>query len=100
MIDPNPKVSGAGVDALSRAGVAVEVGLLEPLAQQLNEAFSKWVTQRIPFASLKVAQTLDGRVATSAGESKWITGPQARALGHSLRAEADAILTGVGTALA
>lgn len=100
MIDPNPKVSGGGVARLRAAGVEVEVGLLEAASRELNRAFCKHILQKIPYLTLKVAQTLDGRTATSGGDSKWITGPAARRAGHQLRAEADALITGVGTVLA
>lgn len=100
MIDPNPKVSGAGISALRDAGITVEVGLLEEEAQTLNEAFARYITRNLPFVTLKVAQTLDGKIATSTGDARWVTGPEARRLVHELRAEVDGILTGVGTVLA
>lgn len=100
MIDPNPKVRGSGIKTLQDAGIEVEVGLLEDEAKRLNEAFTHYITYKTPFSVLKVAQTLDGKIADSQGRSQWITGPSARQRVHQLRAESDAILTGVGTVLA
>lgn len=100
MEDPNPLVSGRGFQMLREAGVEVDCGLLEPEARQLNEAFLTWVTKKRPFVTLKMAMTLDGKTATADGESKWITGEEARLYGHFLRDENDAILVGIGTVIA
>jgi len=97
MTDPNPKVSGNGIAELQAAGIEVHVGLMEAGAQRLNEAFSKFITTREPFVTLKMAQSLDGKIATARGESKWITGPEARKRVHRLRNEVDALLVGIGT---
>jgi diaminohydroxyphosphoribosylaminopyrimidine deaminase/5-amino-6-(5-phosphoribosylamino)uracil reductase len=99
MVDPNPKVNGRGFEMLRAAGIAVSTGLLEREAQQLNEKYVKMVTTGMPFVHLKTACSLDGRIATRTGESKWITGEQARAAGQVLRHEYDAILVGINTAL-
>jgi diaminohydroxyphosphoribosylaminopyrimidine deaminase / 5-amino-6-(5-phosphoribosylamino)uracil reductase len=99
MQDPNPKVSGKGVETLREAGVEVEVGVLQERCEKLNKVFTKFILTRMPFVTLKVAQTLDGKIATSTGESKWITGPEARKHGHMLRNFADAIVVGIGTVL-
>jgi diaminohydroxyphosphoribosylaminopyrimidine deaminase / 5-amino-6-(5-phosphoribosylamino)uracil reductase len=98
--DPNPAHAGKGFQILERAGVEVVVGVLEAQAARLNEAFNHWIVRRTPFVTVKAAMTLDGKIATANGESKWITGEPARAYGMKLRAGADAILVGVNTVLA
>jgi diaminohydroxyphosphoribosylaminopyrimidine deaminase/5-amino-6-(5-phosphoribosylamino)uracil reductase len=95
--DPDPRVNGAGVEALRAAGVAVEVGCLAPEAVAVNRGFlSRQATGR-PMLTLKLAASLDGRIATGTGESRWITGPRARAEVHLMRAQTDAVLLGAGT---
>ncbi|MBI4824672.1 MAG: bifunctional diaminohydroxyphosphoribosylaminopyrimidine deaminase/5-amino-6-(5-phosphoribosylamino)uracil reductase RibD [Nitrospirae bacterium] len=97
MKDPNPKVSGKGILELKRAGIDVMTGVLEESARKLNEAYLKYITRGMPFVTMKVAMTLDGKIATPEGQSKWITGNRARAFVHKLRSRADAILTAIGT---
>lgn len=99
MQDPNPKVSGQGFAALRAAGIEVEVGLLEDEARRLNEAFIKHVTTGLPFVIAKVAMSLDGKIATRTGDSKWVTGEAARLFVHRLRNEMDAILVGSRTVM-
>ncbi|MBI5025665.1 MAG: bifunctional diaminohydroxyphosphoribosylaminopyrimidine deaminase/5-amino-6-(5-phosphoribosylamino)uracil reductase RibD [Nitrospirae bacterium] len=99
MIDPNPKVSGRGIKELKDAGLAVEVGIMEPEVRELNEAFIKFITKKEPFVILKVAQSLDGKIATPTGESRWITGEKSRNYVQKLRNSVDAVLVGIGTVL-
>ncbi|MCS7012518.1 MAG: bifunctional diaminohydroxyphosphoribosylaminopyrimidine deaminase/5-amino-6-(5-phosphoribosylamino)uracil reductase RibD [Chloroherpetonaceae bacterium] len=98
--DPYKKVSGRGIKKLREAGIEVTVDVLKEEAEQLNEAFIKYHTQGIPFVALKLAQSLDGKIATKTKESRWITSEAARAYAHQLRAEHDAVMIGTGTALA
>jgi len=98
--DPDPRVSGAGIRRLREAGVETETGLCEDDARNFNAGFIMRVTEGRPLFTLKTATTLDGRVATKRGNSKWITGAPARAFAHGLRADHDAIMIGIGTALA
>lgn len=100
MRDPNPQVSGGGISLLTLAGIQAEVGLLEAEARELNIGFVARMTRGRPWLRLKTASSLDGKTALLNGESKWITGPAARADVQAWRARACAILTGVGTVLA
>ena len=98
--DPNPHHSGRGFELLRHAGLEVTTGVLVAEAERMNEAFNHWIVQRTPFVTVKAAMTLDGKIATAAGESKWITGERARAHGMKLRQATDAVLVGVNTVLA
>ena len=98
--DPNPKHAGLGFKILKRGSVQTVHGILEPDCTLLNEAFNHWIVRRTPFVTVKAAMTLDGKIATASGESKWITGEKARAEGMKLRQGSDAILVGVNTVLA
>lgn len=100
MMDPNPLVSGKGIRRLRRAGIKVDVGLLKSECERLNEAFGKYITRRTPFVILKLAASLDGKIATSTGDSRWITGPASRHFVHQLRNQVDAVVVGIGTVLA
>lgn len=97
MKDPNPKVAGKGIEELRKHGIAVIDGILENKAKKLNEAYIKYITTRTPFVILKTAMTLDGKIATPDGQSKWITGESSRKIVHQMRSSVDAILTAVGT---
>lgn len=98
--DPNPKVAGRGIEKLRNAGIEVTTGLLKQEADELNEVFYHYIQTKTPFVTLKQAASLDGKTATVTGESKWITGEQARVDVHHYRHRHDAILVGVGTILA
>lgn len=99
MEDPNPLVAGRGIQMLRKQGIEVEVGLLEEEARVLNEVFVKYITTKKPFCVMKAAMTLDGKIATVTGESKWITSEASRAYVHQLRHELKAIMVGIGTVL-
>ena len=97
--DPDPRVAGKGIERLKRAGIKVTTGVCRHAAADLNAGFFLSIKQGRPFFTLKVATTLDGRIATRTGESQWITGGVSRAVAHHLRAQHDAVLIGSGTAL-
>ena len=99
MVDPNPVVKGKGISTLRKAGIDVHSGTLEKECKTLNEAFCKYILMKVPFVILKAAATLDGRIATRDGESKWIASEASRRLVHQLRNEVDAVVVGVGTVL-
>lgn len=100
MVDPFEAVRGRGIETLRNAGVAVRVGVGEAEASELVAPFVKRVTRGLPWVIAKWAQTIDGKIATRTGESKWISGPAARRLVHQWRGEVDAVMVGVGTAAA
>ena len=99
MKDPNPRVSGKGIRALRKKGIQVEVGVLSEKTLSYNEGYIKYVTTGRPFVTLKVAASLDGKISSASGESRWITGEAARRFVHRLRQKCDAILVGIGTVL-
>jgi len=99
MKDPNPLVAGRGVSALSEAGLEVKVGVLEEECRSLNEAFCKYIVRKEPFIILKAAMTLDGRIGTRDGDSKWISNESSRKWVHRLRSAVDGIVVGIGTVL-
>jgi diaminohydroxyphosphoribosylaminopyrimidine deaminase/5-amino-6-(5-phosphoribosylamino)uracil reductase len=98
--DPNPANGGKAAAKLRRAGLKVRTGLLRRECEALNPAFNKFMRTGLPYVTLKIAQSLDGKIADAAGRSRWISSPQARREAHRLRAEADAVLAGIGTVLA
>ncbi len=100
MQDPNPEVAGRGIEIIRNEGIEVDVGVLEEKAKRLNERFIHNMLTNRPFVISKFAMTLDGKLATHTGHSKWITGEQSRYTVHQLRNEVDAILVGIGTVLA
>jgi len=100
MRDPNPDVAGGGAVYLAGKGIEVGIGQLECECRGLNQPFIKYATTGLPYVSLKAAATLDGFIASSTGDSKWITNERSRRFAHVLRSMADAVLIGIGTALA
>ena len=100
MKDPNPAVSGSGLGQLRDAGIEVRVGLMEQQARELNPGFIRRMSEDRPLVRLKLAMSLDGRTAMASGESRWITGADARRDVQRLRARSSAVVTGIGTVLA
>lgn len=99
MIDPNPINNGKGIAILKQHGVKVSVGFLEDKLTRMNEFFIKNISKRMPFVMVKVAESLDGRIATRTGDSKWITSDKSRGFAHRIRQDFDAIMVGVNTVL-
>ncbi len=99
LIDPNPRVGGKGIGILKSAGIDVICGVLESECRGLNVAYMKYITSKTPFVTLKLASSLDGRIASPNGDSRWITGEESRALVHGLRKLSDAVMVGSATVL-
>lgn len=99
MTDPNPKVAGRGVEKIRAAGIQVDLGLLEEESARLNEVFINYIVRKVPLVHLKVAMSLDGKIATHTGESRWISGEESRKEVHMLRAYYSGIMVGVQTVI-
>ncbi|MFA6320864.1 MAG: bifunctional diaminohydroxyphosphoribosylaminopyrimidine deaminase/5-amino-6-(5-phosphoribosylamino)uracil reductase RibD [Candidatus Omnitrophota bacterium] len=99
MKDPNPITNGKGLKKLKQHGVAVVSGILENEAASINKPFVKFITTGMPYVTVKMAESLDGKIATRSGDSKWITGDDSRRYVHGLRAKSDAVMVGVNTVI-
>ncbi|MCX7745688.1 MAG: bifunctional diaminohydroxyphosphoribosylaminopyrimidine deaminase/5-amino-6-(5-phosphoribosylamino)uracil reductase RibD [Clostridia bacterium] len=99
MVDPNPKVSGQGIKMLQDAGITTTVGILEEECKKLNEIFIKYIVTKRPFTILKTAMTLDGKIASATGDSKWISGEKSRLYVHHIRNRVSAVMVGITTVL-
>jgi diaminohydroxyphosphoribosylaminopyrimidine deaminase/5-amino-6-(5-phosphoribosylamino)uracil reductase len=99
MIDPNPLNNGRGCKILKEHRIKVTAGVMEEKLRKLNESFIKYITKKLPFVTVKVAQSLDGKIATNTGDSKWITSDRSRVYAHRIRQRYDAIMVGVNTVL-
>jgi diaminohydroxyphosphoribosylaminopyrimidine deaminase/5-amino-6-(5-phosphoribosylamino)uracil reductase len=100
MIDPNPQVSGRGIEILRSNGIDVIVGVMDKEIKKTNEIFIKYITQKRPFCIMKTAMTIDGKISTSTGDSKWISNEKSRSYVHELRQNVTGIMVGIGTVLA
>lgn len=100
MVDPNPLVNQKGIEILRQHNIEVRTGCEEATCKRLNRVFIKYITTGMPFVTVKIAQSLDGRIATSTGNSQWITSDEARVEAHRIRSENDAVVVGIGTVLA
>lgn len=98
-VDPNPLNNGKGIKILKKNKIKVKAGFLEAQLKKQNEVFIKYITRRMPFVTVKVGQSLDGKIATKTGDSKWITSDKSRAYAHRLRRDYDAVMVGVNTVL-
>lgn len=99
MVDPNPLNNGRGLILLKQSNIKVRAGFLEEQLKEINASFIKYISTRIPFVTVKVGQSLDGRIATRTGDSKWITSDKSRSFAHKLREDYDAIMVGVNTVM-
>lgn len=99
MLDPNPLNNGKGIEILKANKIKVSAGVLEKELQKINQVFIKYITKRLPFVTVKAAESLDGKIATRTGDSKWITSDKSRSFAHKLRDNYDAIMVGVNTVL-
>ncbi|MBU0478882.1 bifunctional diaminohydroxyphosphoribosylaminopyrimidine deaminase/5-amino-6-(5-phosphoribosylamino)uracil reductase RibD [bacterium] len=99
MIDPNPLVKGSGMRALESANIQVVCGVMEKEAKELNKVYIKYITTKLPFVTVKYAMSIDGKIATRTGDSKWISNDKSRRFVHRLRSISDAVLVGVGTVI-
>lgn len=99
ILDPNPLVAGKGIEILKNAGIQVETGICEEEIKELNKVFLKYITTKIPYVIMKTAMTLDGKIATNTGDSKWITNEDSRKIVHQLRSEMAGVVVGIGTAM-
>ncbi|MDI6606501.1 MAG: bifunctional diaminohydroxyphosphoribosylaminopyrimidine deaminase/5-amino-6-(5-phosphoribosylamino)uracil reductase RibD [Candidatus Omnitrophota bacterium] len=99
IVDPNPLNRGKGIEILKSHRIKVRVGVLEEKLKKINEVFIKYIAKRMPFVTVKAAQSLDGKIATRRGDSKWITSDKSRAFAHHIRRDYDAVMVGVNTAL-
>ncbi len=97
--DPNPLVSGKGIEILRKGGIKTDVGILEKECIEINQVFFKYIRTGLPYVTLKFAQTLDGRIATSSGDSRWISSPESLRFAHHLRAVHDAVIVGAGAVI-
>lgn len=100
MVDPNPLTKGRGIKILRKHGINTSVGILEGESMKMNRPFIKFITRKMPYVTVKAAQSLDGKIATKIGDSKWITGEDSRRYVHELRSKADAVMVGVNTVMA
>ena len=99
-VDPNPLVNGRGIKVLRESNITVETGLLAEACREVNESFFKYITTRLPFVTLKISQSVDGKIADQNGQSRWISNERSRRLTHRWRWQTDAVLVGIGTVLA